>query len=166
MTTPSRPHCSATVFGRSKTATNGMPPKAASDRRASAPAFPRCSSGTSVTSTQREYFSREAKKCTIVLGPVLIADAHFAEVVLRELAGQSLEPHQRRHRAGPQRLRQGIQRALAAGVAGLPRAMQQLDRPQRRVLGQRLHHARRDTRRPSTGARPADGRAPRRYRPS
>ena len=39
------------------------------------------------------------------LGPVLIADDDFAEVVLRELSRDVVEPHQQRDCAGPQPLR-------------------------------------------------------------
>ena len=73
------------------------------------------------------------------LRPVLIAHAHFAEIVLREFARQPFESDQRRHDARAQRLRQGIDRALPAGVPGLPRPMEQFHRPHRRLLGQRLH---------------------------
>ena len=73
------------------------------------------------------------------LSPVVIRDEDFAEVVLRKLSGQPLEPHQRRDHARPQRLRERIQRRLPARIACHPGAMQELDRPQRRVLGQRLH---------------------------
>jgi hypothetical protein len=69
------------------------------------------------------------------LGPVVIRDEHFAEVVLRKLASQSLESDQRCHHARPQHLREGIQRRLPTRVARHASAMQELDRPERRVLG-------------------------------
>jgi hypothetical protein len=48
-----------------------------------------------------------------------IIDAHVdvAEVVLRELAGEALEADHRPWPLGPQLLEQGVQDALAAGVA-------------------------------------------------
>ncbi len=73
---------------------------------------------------------------------VLIAHAHFAEIVLREFARQPFESDQRRHDARTQCLRQGIDRALPAGVPGLPCPMEQFHRPDRGLLGQRLHEHR------------------------
>ena len=69
VTTPSRPHFSAIVFGRSKTVTRGIPPKAARCATRARTSVSTRSSGTSVTSTQREYFNREAKKWTFVSVP-------------------------------------------------------------------------------------------------
>ena len=57
--------------------------------------------------------------------------------MLRKLAGQALKPDQRRHRPAAQHLRQAIQRGLAARVPGAAGAMEQLHRPQRRVVCQR-----------------------------
>ena len=75
-------------------------------------------------------------------GAVLVSHPHLAEIVLRKLPGKAFEPYQRCHRPDAQRLHQGIHRALPPGVPGLPRSMQQLHRPQSRVLGQCLHEHR------------------------
>ena len=56
--------------------------------------------------------------------------------MLRKLPGHALEPDQRGHHPTPQRLRQGIQGRLPARVAGEARAVEQLHRPQRRIVGQ------------------------------
>jgi hypothetical protein len=74
-----------------------------------------------------------------LLGAVLIVHADFAKVVLRKLSGEAFESHQRRHDLNPQRLRQGIGRAFPAGVPSLARPMEQLRRPQRRLLRERRH---------------------------
>jgi hypothetical protein len=70
---------------------------------------------------------------------MMISDAHLAEIVLREFSRESFEADQRRDDTHPQRLHQGIDRALPARVARLARAMEQFHRPSRRLLGQRLH---------------------------
>jgi len=83
-------------------------------------------------------FQSGREEVDVLLGAVVITDGHLAEVVLRELARQSLEPHQRRHLTGPQRLGQGVDRGLAAGVAGQAGSVQQLHRAQGRLVPQRL----------------------------
>src|SRR5262245_18449229 len=75
-----------------------------------------------------------------LLGPVLIRDADLAEIVLRKLAGLPLETHQRRDGTRPQRLRTRIQCAVPAGIPLETRPMEQLDGPQRWVLGQRCDY--------------------------
>ena len=68
----------------------------------------------------------------------IIAGRFSAEHARQWEPGVSFESHQRRDDARPQRLRQGIHRALPAHVACQTRTMEQLDRPQSRVLGQCL----------------------------
>ncbi len=59
---PSFAQCRATVFGRSKTASNGIPPKAAKCSTSVRRSVSTRSFSTMVTSTHREYLSLEAKK--------------------------------------------------------------------------------------------------------
>jgi hypothetical protein len=59
-----------------------------------------------------------------LLRPVLITDAHLAEIMLGGFAGEPFESHQRRHHSRPQRLGEGIDRALPTRVACLPCAVE------------------------------------------
>jgi len=80
------------------------------------------------TSTQREYFNREAKKCTRFRAPIEKADVDFAEVVLREFSREALEPHERARRDRTQGADEIVERRLPTGIPGELRAPQDLDR--------------------------------------
>ncbi len=67
-------------------------------------------------------------------------DIDLAEVVLRELAGQPLEAHLDGDARGAHRGDEFVQRALPARVAGQAGAPQDLDREQRRRLGDEIGH--------------------------
>lgn len=56
----------------------------------------------------------------LLLAAVLIRDPHLPDVVLRKLAGQSLEADERRDGTAAQRLCESIHHSLAAPVARLP----------------------------------------------
>lgn len=65
-------------------------------------------------------FQSRREEVDDLFGPVLIAHTDFTEVVLRKLPRKAFEADQRRDDTGPERLREGIDRALATPVP--PRA--------------------------------------------
>src|SRR5207249_3680832 len=68
-----------------------------------------------------------------LLAPVEVAHVDLAEVMLRELARQALEPHQGGDRPWTQSAHRLVQRRLRSIVAQAPQAVQNLDRLQLRL---------------------------------
>ena len=104
-------HVRVTVLGRSNTAHSGTPPNA-TKWSATATLL-----GTTPTTAQREHFSREQKNPSHLTATVDVGDPHLGEVVLGELARQSLEAHRQLRRVRTQLGDQLVDRTLAALVA-------------------------------------------------
>ena len=118
-------HFRVTVLGRSNTAHSGTPPNA-TKWSATATLL-----GTTPTTAQREHFSREQKNPSHLTATVDVGDPHLGEVVLGELARQSLEAHRQLRRVRTQLGDQLVDRTLAALVAIQACPPQYLDRFQR-----------------------------------
>ena len=73
---------------------------------------------------------------------VQVPHVDLAKIVLREFAGESLEADHGARRLRPDGVDQIVERTLATGIPGQPGTPEDLDRQERGILCEPLHHTR------------------------